>query len=272
MLRGGSTSFYHADGLGSITSLSTAAGSIANTYTYDSFGKLTASTGSLANPFRYTARESDTETGLYYYRFRYFDSVAGRFLNEDPTGFSGGTNFYTYVSNHPTDFVDPKGLLRVCCRPANLGGGVTAYALLNLVPPPCHCFLQLGDGHSGTLGGYHQSGGNLVLRSDDNADSNNGPNHNSLDCSTVPGKQCENDQRALNAFQSLPKTLGGYGFGASDAGTSNDAARLLLKQSGLDSTLPSCAWGKGGGALPTFIPQVLLPTIIPGFPRPKPVV
>jgi hypothetical protein len=39
MLRSGATSYYHADGLGSVTSLSSAAGSIANTYTYDSFGK-----------------------------------------------------------------------------------------------------------------------------------------------------------------------------------------------------------------------------------------
>ena len=73
MLRSGATSYFHADGLGSITSLSNAAGSIANTYTHDSFGKLTASAGSLVNAFRYTARESDTETGLYYYRARYYD-------------------------------------------------------------------------------------------------------------------------------------------------------------------------------------------------------
>src|SRR5713226_7750036 len=72
MLRSGATSYYHADGLGSVSSLSNAAGSIANTYTYDSFGKQTNSTGSLVNPFRYTARESDTETGLYYYRSRYY--------------------------------------------------------------------------------------------------------------------------------------------------------------------------------------------------------
>ena len=84
MLRSGATSYFHADGLGSVTSLSNAAGSIANTYTYDSFGKLTASTGSLVNPFQYTARESDTETGLYYYRARYYDPSSGRFISEDP--------------------------------------------------------------------------------------------------------------------------------------------------------------------------------------------
>ena len=54
MLRGGTTSYDLADGLGSITSLSNAPGALANTYTYDSFGKLTASTGTLTNPLQYT--------------------------------------------------------------------------------------------------------------------------------------------------------------------------------------------------------------------------
>src|SRR6266705_1185201 len=101
MVRSSATSYYHADGLGSVTSLGSAAGSIANTYTYDSFGKLTNSTGSLVNPFRYTARESDTETGLHYYRARYYDQTVGRFLSEDPIRFAGGLNFFAYVSNNP---------------------------------------------------------------------------------------------------------------------------------------------------------------------------
>ena len=114
MLHGGATSYYHADGLGSITSLSTSAGAIANTYTYDSFGKLTASTGSLVNPLRYTARESDSETGLYYYRARYYDPTAGRFTREDPLGFYGGdVNLYRYVWNSPLNFSDPIGELGV---------------------------------------------------------------------------------------------------------------------------------------------------------------
>ncbi len=110
LLRGGATSFYDADGLGSVTSLSNAAGSIANTYTYDSFGKVTASTGSLVNPFQYTARESDTETGLYYYRARYLDPWTGRFLREDPARFNAGPNFYAYVGNSPISYLDPFGL------------------------------------------------------------------------------------------------------------------------------------------------------------------
>ena len=109
MLRSSATSYFHADGLGSITSLSNAAGSIANTYTYDSFGKLTASTGSLVNPFQYTARESDPETGLYYYRARYYDPAAGRFIGEDPLEFFGGIDFYAYVENDPINLSDPFG-------------------------------------------------------------------------------------------------------------------------------------------------------------------
>jgi len=109
MLRSGATSYYHADGLGSISSLSNAAGSIANTYTYDSFGKLTASTGSLVNPFQYTARESDAETGLYYYRARYYDSSLGHFLSEDPIRYSGGIDFYVYAKNNPITLSDPFG-------------------------------------------------------------------------------------------------------------------------------------------------------------------
>jgi len=53
---------YEADGLGSLTSLTDPSGALAASYTYDSFGNSTASTGSLTNPFRYTAREFDPET------------------------------------------------------------------------------------------------------------------------------------------------------------------------------------------------------------------
>ncbi len=111
MTRGGANSFYEQDGNDSVTSLSSSTGTLANTYTYDTFGILTASSGSLMNPFQYTARDFDPETGLRYYRMRYYDSNVGRFLNEDPLGFHGGdSNFYAYVVNSPTDLVDPLGL------------------------------------------------------------------------------------------------------------------------------------------------------------------
>jgi len=62
------------------------------------------SSSTLANNLRYTGREFDTETSLYYYRARYYDPQAGRFISEDPIGFEGGPNFYNYVDNDPTDY------------------------------------------------------------------------------------------------------------------------------------------------------------------------
>lgn len=46
-----------------------------------------------------------------YYRARYYDPVAGRFISEDPIGFSAEIDFYTYVANMPTEISDPEGLL-----------------------------------------------------------------------------------------------------------------------------------------------------------------
>ena len=107
-VRSSSTVYYQADGSGSITSLT--APSSAATYNYDSFGNVTASTGSTTNPFRYVGREIDVESGIYYNRARYYDQTRGRFISEDPVGFSGGLNFYAYVRNNPLSFVDPMGL------------------------------------------------------------------------------------------------------------------------------------------------------------------
>jgi RHS repeat-associated protein len=93
-----------------VTSLTNGAGALAQTYTFDSFGKQIASNGSLTNPFQYTAREFDTETGLCYYRARYYDPATGRFISEDPVTFTGGIDFYPYVENNPIEFRDVFGL------------------------------------------------------------------------------------------------------------------------------------------------------------------
>jgi len=118
MLRAGTTSYYQADGLGSVTSLSNTAGALAQTYTFDSFGKQTASSGSLTNPFQFTGREFDSETSVYFYRARYFDPAVGRFLSEDPMRFFESPNFYAYVENNSLNLIDTSGLQAQ--RPGNL--------------------------------------------------------------------------------------------------------------------------------------------------------
>ena len=109
--RSSAASYYEQDGLGSVTSLSNSAGVLANTYTYDSLGNVTNFTGTLKNPFQYTGREFDQETGLYYNRARYYNSAIGRFISGDPLGFRGGNpNLYAYVGNNPINWIDPFGL------------------------------------------------------------------------------------------------------------------------------------------------------------------
>jgi len=110
MLRGSATDYYESDLLGSITSVTATNGSIAQTYTFDSFGNTTNSSGSLTNFFRYTARDFDTETNLYYNRARYYDPGSGRFTSEDPLRSNGGANRYSYTRNSPIDLIDPAGL------------------------------------------------------------------------------------------------------------------------------------------------------------------
>jgi RHS repeat-associated protein len=108
--RAGVATYYQADRLGSITSVSNAAGALATTYSYDAFGNVVTASGSVINPFRFTGRELDSETSLYYYRARYYDPSSGRFISEDPIGFLGGdTNLYRYVWNSTSNLTDPSG-------------------------------------------------------------------------------------------------------------------------------------------------------------------
>ena len=118
-VRAGSTSYYQQDGINSVTSLSSGAGALANTYSYDSFGKQITFTGTLTNRFQFTGREFDSETGIYQYRARYYDENVGRFISEDPVGFDGGIDFYTYVEGNPVTFADPMGLAPVLPPPVS---------------------------------------------------------------------------------------------------------------------------------------------------------
>lgn len=102
--------------LGSVTSLTDSAGAVSQTYVFSAFGGLSAFTGAVTNSFQFSAREVDQEDRLVYLRARYQDPSSGRFLNEDPTEFGGGINFYAYVENEPIGFTDPSGLKPIHCR------------------------------------------------------------------------------------------------------------------------------------------------------------
>ncbi len=108
-IRSSTTSYYEQDGLGSVSSLSNPSAVLANTYTYDTFGNLTSSSGTLVNPLQYAGREFDPETGDHYNRLRYLNPNIGRFISEDRIEFQGGINFYSYTRNNPVILTDPLG-------------------------------------------------------------------------------------------------------------------------------------------------------------------
>lgn len=114
---GGTTNFL-ADALGSTLALSDSSGTIQTQYTYEPFGKTTVAGAAFGNVNAFTGRELD-ETGLYFYRARYYDPAIGRFGSEDPIGFKGGIDFYVYVRNNPATFIDPFGLTN--CTKTPLG-------------------------------------------------------------------------------------------------------------------------------------------------------
>src|ERR1700688_5028520 len=125
--RSGSTSYYETDVLGSVTSTTTPAAAIANSYSYDSFGKTVTSTSPTTNSIRYAARELDSETGIYNDRARYYDPSSGRFISEDPVGFEAGeTNFYRYAANDPNDYIDPTGNI-IVFSPGSAAGNIVYY-------------------------------------------------------------------------------------------------------------------------------------------------
>jgi len=109
MRKGEARLFYVLDGLGSVVALTDEAGRLVERYGYDAYG-VTATRSSVGNRFGYTAREFDSETGLYNYRARYYDPQHGTFVSRDPAGWNWNAHPYEYVLNNPVNFTDPHGL------------------------------------------------------------------------------------------------------------------------------------------------------------------
>ncbi|WP_312468272.1 RHS repeat-associated core domain-containing protein, partial [Pseudescherichia sp.] len=91
-------------------------------YQSDGFSRLLQATTPDHQPLRYAGQYADSETGLHYNLFRYYDPQVGRFTVQDPIGLKGGLNFYTYAPN-PLSWIDPCGLdiIRLRHYTSNLG-------------------------------------------------------------------------------------------------------------------------------------------------------
>jgi RHS repeat-associated protein len=106
------TTYYHSDGSGNVTALMDSNGNMVARYEYDGYGRLIGMWGPMAAPnvYRFSSKEYDAVTGLYYFGGRYYDPVLQRFLNADPIGEAGGVNLYRFCNNNPVNFMDPYGL------------------------------------------------------------------------------------------------------------------------------------------------------------------
>ena len=117
----GAEYFYLKNAQGDVTGIVNAAGTQVVAYTYDAWGKLLSTTGTMAgsigtlNPLRYRGYVYDTETGLYYLNSRYYNPETGRFINADGYVSTGqgivGNNMFAYCGNNPVKRLDSTGEL-----------------------------------------------------------------------------------------------------------------------------------------------------------------
>ncbi|MEM9917266.1 MAG: RHS repeat-associated core domain-containing protein [Bacteroidota bacterium] len=118
MRRNGASYYYYYNALGSVTHLADADGMLAEQYEYDAYGNITIFDGAgiqigaslLGNPYLFTGQRYDAESGLHFYKARYYSSQLGRFLQRDPLGYIDGPSLYEYVFSNPANWVDPLGL------------------------------------------------------------------------------------------------------------------------------------------------------------------
>lgn len=100
--QGASATYYHPDGLGSVRNLTNSSGQIIGDYSYDVFGAVRSSSGTVSNDFRFAGEQLD-ETGLMYLSAVYYDTTTGRFISQDPTG---ALKPHVHSENRPTGLPD----------------------------------------------------------------------------------------------------------------------------------------------------------------------
>jgi len=104
----GSTAVWlHHDQLGSTRLVTDGTGTNKATYTFDAYGNVTATTGTITNPLRFASQYQDVESGFYFLRVRYYDPATGQFLSRDP---AIPTRPFGYAADNPLNWGDPTGL------------------------------------------------------------------------------------------------------------------------------------------------------------------
>ncbi|WP_414939011.1 SpvB/TcaC N-terminal domain-containing protein [Amycolatopsis sp. cmx-11-51] len=117
-------SFFHADHLGSSGYVTDNQGKVTEHLEYLPFGEtwVEEKAGQSGTPYKFTGKELDAETGLYYHGARYYNPRTQLWASADPalpdyldSGVAGGIGeprnlaAYTYVHNNPVKLTDPTG-------------------------------------------------------------------------------------------------------------------------------------------------------------------
>jgi RHS repeat-associated protein len=120
------------DNQGTVRDIVNNDGGLVEHYRYSAYGTLLEGNTSFTR-YQYTGRELDPTTGLQYNGHRWYSGIIGRWLSEDPIGFSGGdTNLYRYVGNGPTNATDPNGLAPVGAAVKSLARGLERLGVRSL--------------------------------------------------------------------------------------------------------------------------------------------
>ncbi len=121
-ISGGARYFYHQNAMYSTFALTDAAANIVEGYQYTAYGQpsvlnstftsVVGTTSTVGNPYLFTGQRLDPETGLMYYKNRYYSPSLGRFLSRDPKE-DIDINLFNYVADRPTAALDPLGLCKL---------------------------------------------------------------------------------------------------------------------------------------------------------------
>ncbi|MGH9103700.1 MAG: LamG-like jellyroll fold domain-containing protein, partial [Acidimicrobiales bacterium] len=154
--------YYLRDGLGSVVAvIDGSGGTVADRYSYDPYGNLLASQGSLPNPYRYAGGYYDSQSGLYHFGQRFYDSVIARWTQPDPIAGSianpASLDGYLYAGDDPVNFVDVGGesLLSSILNHVigGLAGGIAGLVVLGLTGNVVFTFLAFACTSGAVSGG-----------------------------------------------------------------------------------------------------------------------
>jgi RHS repeat-associated protein/uncharacterized delta-60 repeat protein len=265
------TRWMLADHQGTVRDVVDSSGTGTAHIAYSAFGDVISPIDPLSAPrFGYTGREMDPETGLYFYRARYYEPTIGRFISQDPLEFDGGdSNLYRYVSNGPANARDPSGLLE-----EGHGARTSPYKF------PWHSLSEVEDElktHEGWWGGAYltdKSPAGMGRHSNNRNDHYNYyVNHKkdlyealkyyqelhrqrAADAQTAvmasgydPSKEMASHgaylgQGGLNAVQGLQNSV----IGLLNLGITVSPTGSLLRLAGIDVSIPSPDWSQGVAA------------------------